>query len=116
VRFSLDDFGTAHAGLSYLRCFPFDAIKIDKSFIQDAVAQLESRAIVKTILAMANVLKLNVIAEGVETEEQLKLLRQMRCRQIQGYLTGRPGPASVVREQFRRLELRKRELLAISRA
>jgi diguanylate cyclase (GGDEF)-like protein len=101
VRFSLDDFGTAHAGLSYLRCFPFDAIKIDKSFVQDAVTQMESRAIVKTILVMASVLKLNVIAEGVENEAQLKLLRQMRCRQIQGYLTGRPAPASVIREQFR---------------
>ena len=66
VRFSLDDFGTAHAGLSYLRSFPFDAIKIDKSFVQDAVTRLESRAIVKTILVMAGVLKLNVIAEGVE--------------------------------------------------
>ncbi len=102
VRFSLDDFGTAHAGLSYLRCFPFDAIKIDKSFVQDAVAQLESRAIVKTILAMASVLKLNVIAEGVETEEQLKLLRQMRCRQVQGYLTGRPAPANAIHDQIQR--------------
>jgi diguanylate cyclase (GGDEF)-like protein len=101
VRFSLDDFGTAHAGLSYLRCFPFDAIKIDKSFVQDAVSHVESRAIVKTILAMASVLKLNVIAEGVETEDQLKLLRQMRCRQIQGHLTGRPVSAAAVREQHR---------------
>ena len=101
VRFSLDDFGTAHAGLSYLRCFPFDAIKIDKSFVQAAVSHVESRAIVKTILAMASVLKLNVIAEGVETEDQLKLLRQMRCRQIQGYLTGRPIPAAAVRDQHR---------------
>jgi diguanylate cyclase (GGDEF)-like protein len=104
VRFSLDDFGTAHAGLSYLRCFSFDAIKIDKSFVQDAVTQPESRAIVKTILAMASVLKLNVIAEGVETEEQLTLLRQMRCRQVQGYLTGRPVPANVAREQIRTRE------------
>lgn len=98
VRFSLDDFGTAHAGLSYLRCFPFDAIKIDKSFVQDALTRPESRAIVKTILVMGNVLKLNVIAEGVETEDQLKLLIQMRCRQVQGFLTGRPMLAPAVRE------------------
>ena len=115
VRFSLDDFGTAHAGLSYLRCFPFDAIKIDKSFIQDAVTRLESRAIVKTILAMANVLKLNVIAEGVETEDQLRLLRQMRCRQVQGYLTGRPVSAAMVRDQNRQHGLSpQRRLEALS--
>lgn len=104
VRFSLDDFGTAHAGLSYLRCFPFDAIKIDKSFVQDALTRPESRAIVKTILVMGNVLKLNVIAEGVETEDQLKLLLQLRCRQVQGFLTGRPMPARAVREFISTLE------------
>ncbi len=97
VRFSLDDFGTAHAGLSYLRSFPFDALKIDKSFVQDAVVRAESRAIVEAILAMGNALKLNVIAEGVETEEQLKLLKQMQCQQVQGFLTGRPGSAADAR-------------------
>ena len=94
IRLSLDDFGTAHAGLSYLRCFPFDTIKIDKSFIQDAVTRPEARAIVNTLLEMGKVLKLDVIAEGVETDEQLELLRGMRCPQIQGYLIGRPMPAS----------------------
>ncbi len=91
LRFSLDDFGTAHAGLSYLRRFPFDTIKIDQSFVQDAASCPDSRAIVTTILAMAEVLKLGVIAEGVETEEQFDVLRKLQCRQVQGYLTGRPA-------------------------
>jgi diguanylate cyclase (GGDEF)-like protein len=99
VRFSLDDFGTAHAGLSYLRSFPFDALKVDKSFVQEAVEQPEARAIVEAILAIGNALKLKVIAEGVETEEQLKLLKQMQCQQVQGYLTGRPVSATRAREQ-----------------
>ena len=99
VRFSLDDFGTAHSGLSYLRSFPFDALKIDKSFVQEAVDQPEARAIVEAILAIGNALKLNVIAEGVETEEQLKLLKQMQCQQVQGYLTGRPVSAARARDQ-----------------
>ena len=90
VRFSLDDFGAAHAGLNYLRCFPFDTIKIDRSFVQEAVERPEARAIVDAILAMGSALGLDVIAEGVETEEQLMLLRKMQCQQVQGYLTGRP--------------------------
>ena len=95
VRFSLDDFGTAHAGLSYLRRFPFDTIKIDQSFVQDVASCPDSHAIVTTILAMAEVLKLDVIAEGVETEEQFDVLRQLQCQQIQGYLTGRPAPVNL---------------------
>ncbi len=102
VRFSLDDFGTAHSGLSYLRSFPFDALKIDKSFVQEAVDQPEARAIVEAILAIGNALKLKVIAEGVETEEQLRLLKQMQCQQVQGYLTGRPVSATHAQAQSRR--------------
>ncbi len=101
VRFSLDDFGTAHSGLSYLRSFPFDALKIDKSFVQEAVERPEARAIVEAILAIGNALKLKVIAEGVETEEQLRLLKQMQCQQVQGYLTGRPVSASRAQAQSR---------------
>ncbi len=91
VRFSLDDFGTAHAGLTYLRRFPFDSIKIDRSFVQDAPSEQESRAIVAAILAMGQAFGLTVIAEGVETEAQLALMREMGCGQVQGYLLGRPG-------------------------
>jgi EAL domain-containing protein (putative c-di-GMP-specific phosphodiesterase class I) len=96
VRFSLDDFGTAHAGLSYLRRFPFDTIKIDKSFVQNAVEQPEARAIVSAILGIAEALKLAVIAEGVEHEAQLNQMRSMGCRYIQGYLTSPPVPPEIL--------------------
>lgn len=92
VQISLDDFGTAHSGLTYLRRFSFDVIKIDKSFVQDAPHQREARAIVAAILAIGEAFRLTVIAEGVETEEQLRVLREMRCTQVQGFLTGRPQP------------------------
>ena len=91
VRFSLDDFGTAHAGLSYLRRFPFDTIKIDKSFVQDTVVQPEARAIVAAVLSIAAALHLGVIAEGVETEAQMAEMRRLGCPHVQGYLTGRPA-------------------------
>ena len=90
LRFSLDDFGTAHAGLSYLRRFPFDSIKIDKSFVQDTVDQPEARAIVAAVLGIGSALGLDVVAEGVETEAQLAELRLMQCDRVQGFLTGRP--------------------------
>jgi EAL domain-containing protein (putative c-di-GMP-specific phosphodiesterase class I) len=98
VRFSLDDFGTAHAGLSYLRRFPFDAIKIDKSFVQEMLDQPEARAIVAAVLGIGAALNLSVIAEGVETEAQLEQLRRMHCKQVQGYLTGRPRLPAAIRE------------------
>jgi len=98
VRFSLDDFGTAHAGLSYLRRFPFDAIKIDKSFVQDTVEQPQARAIVAAVLSIGAALNLEVIAEGVETEQQLDEMRRLQCKHVQGYLTGRPRPAAATRE------------------
>ncbi len=101
VRFSLDDFGTAHAGLSYLRRFPFDTIKIDKSFVQDTVDQPEARAIVAAILGIGAALNLGVIAEGVETEEQLAQMRRLNCKYVQGYLTGRPQPPAATLEYLR---------------
>jgi EAL domain-containing protein (putative c-di-GMP-specific phosphodiesterase class I) len=104
VRFSLDDFGTAHAGLSYLRRFPFDTIKIDKSFVQDSVNQPEARAIVAAVLGIGNALKLGVIAEGVETEEQLALMQQMNCHHVQGYLTGRPQRPERLRAALERAD------------
>jgi len=97
IRFSLDDFGTGHAGLGYLRQFPFDGIKIDKFFIQDMVDQSSARAIVAALLTVSEALDLDVIAEGVETEAQMEALRELRCRHVQGYLTGRPQPARAIR-------------------
>ena len=102
VRFSLDDFGTAHAGLSYLRRFPFDTIKIDKSFVQDTVEQPEARAIVTAVLGIAAALHLGVVAEGVETEAQMAEMRRLGCPHVQGYLTGRPLRAAEIRDYIRR--------------
>lgn len=100
VKFSLDDFGTAHAGLSYLRRFPFDIIKIDKSFVQDTVEEPEARAIVAGILGIGAALRLRVIAEGVETEAQLAQIRQLQGKYVQGFLTGRPVTASAIRRMI----------------
>ena len=90
VRIVLDDFGTAYASMSYLRRFPFDGIKIDKSFVHDLHSDSATLAIVETILSLADRLNLAVVAEGVETDRQLNLLRGLGCPLIQGYLVGRP--------------------------
>ena len=97
VRFSLDDFGTGHSGLGYLRRFPFDVIKIDKLFVQDMVDQPDAEAIVGALMAVSTALNLDVIAEGVETEAQLTALRRRRCRHVQGHLVGRPVSAIEIR-------------------
>ncbi len=97
VRLKLDDFGTGNSSLGYLRQFPFDGIKIDKMFVQDMVEQPQAHAIVAAILAISEALNLNVVAEGVETQEQLQALQKLRCPYVQGYLTGRPQPARDIR-------------------
>ena len=93
TRLCLDDFGTGHAGLSYIRRFTFDVIKIDKSFVQDAVSQPDARAIVSAMIGIGSALGLEVIAEGVETQAHLALVTRLGCRHVQGYATGRPMPA-----------------------
>jgi diguanylate cyclase (GGDEF)-like protein len=93
VHVSLDDFGTGYSSLSYLRRLPLDAIKIDISFIRNVVKNPNDAAIVKAIIAMANNLRLKVIAEGVEDEHQLEFLREHQCDIIQGYLFSPPVPA-----------------------
>jgi diguanylate cyclase (GGDEF)-like protein len=100
IRFSLDDFGTGHSGLGYLRRFPFDVIKIDKLFVQDMVDQPDAEAIVGALLAVSTALNLDVVAEGVETEAQLAALRRRRCRLAQGYLVGMPVPAAEIRPRM----------------
>ncbi len=92
VRIVLDDFGTGFSSLSYLRRFPFDKLKIDQSFMKDLGEDGESDAIVRAILALAHSLRLEVTAEGVETETQLRMLQHYGCDQVQGFLLGRPGP------------------------
>ncbi|WP_227537939.1 bifunctional diguanylate cyclase/phosphodiesterase [Marinobacter vulgaris] len=91
IRFSLDDFGTGYSSMSYLKGLPLDQIKIDQSFVNDVTTNLASSAIVESIIGLARGLGLEVIAEGVETEEQRKWLVKHGCIHFQGYLFGRPG-------------------------
>jgi diguanylate cyclase (GGDEF)-like protein len=96
VRIALDDFGTGYSSLSYLRRFTFDKIKIDKSFVQGQTHDQGVRVILEAILGMCHKLGLPVIGEGVETRQQLMMLRQCGCTEVQGYLLGRPMPADAV--------------------
>jgi diguanylate cyclase (GGDEF)-like protein len=92
VSVAIDDFGTGYSSLSTLRSFPFDRIKIDRSFIFDMIANGDAAAIVTSILGLGRALGRPVVAEGVETEEQLELLRSQGCNHVQGYLIGKPLP------------------------
>tara|TARA_R110000868_G_scaffold193554_12_gene438566 strand:- start:1196 stop:3457 length:2262 start_codon:yes stop_codon:yes gene_type:complete len=96
VRVALDDFGTGYSSLSYLRSFPFDKLKIDRSFIVDLLAHDGATAIIRAITSLADALGMETTAEGVENSDQLDILRAEGCGQIQGYFFSRPIPASEV--------------------
>lgn len=100
VRLAIDDFGTGYSALSYLQRFPIDTIKIDQSFIRNVVSNPESQAIVRAIIGMATALNIRVIAEGVESQEQLAFLRKEGCQECQGYYFGRPLPAEEAATYF----------------
>jgi EAL domain-containing protein (putative c-di-GMP-specific phosphodiesterase class I) len=102
IQFSLDDFGTGYSSLQYIKQLPLDQLKIDQSFIRDLATDSSDKAIVRTIIAMADSLKLDVIAEGVETEQQRQPLLDKGCTHFQGYLFGKPVPIAQFEEQLRR--------------
>lgn len=96
VRISMDDFGTGYSALSYLQCFPFDKIKIDRVFVTDLDSKPQSASIVGAVAAMGRSLHMRVVAEGVETDHEADMLLDLECDEIQGYLIARPMPAAEV--------------------
>jgi diguanylate cyclase (GGDEF)-like protein len=102
VRIVMDDFGTGYSSLSYFRRFPFDKIKIDRSFIRDVTDEGDGLKIVRSIIQLANSLKIDVVAEGVETAEQLRIVSQEGCTEFQGYFFSKPQPASRIADVIKR--------------
>ena len=100
VRIAMDDFGTGYSSLSYLRSFPFDKIKIDRSFIKDLGEEGDCAAIVKAVASLGVALGMTTTAEGVETAEQLRQIRAHGCNEVQGYFFGRPCPANALPALF----------------
>ena len=104
---ALDDFGTGYSSLSTLRAFPFDRLKVDRSFVADIAGSEDAAAIVRAVVGLGRSLGMPVLAEGVETEAQLTALRSLGCALVQGYLIGRPQPigayAPLVRQARRPL-------------
>jgi EAL domain-containing protein (putative c-di-GMP-specific phosphodiesterase class I) len=112
VGISMDDFGTGYSSLSYLRRFPFDKIKIDRSFIRDLSEEPDSIAIIRAVAGLGSSLGIATTAEGVETEAQLQRLREEGCTEVQGYLFSKPIPADQVQLLLQRLDPPKKKAVA----
>jgi len=95
---AIDDFGTGQSSLMYLKRFPIDTIKIDQAFVRDVIGEESAAAIVSYIINLAHMLRLEVVAEGVETEEQYQFLKQHGCDRMQGFLLSVPRPAEATRD------------------
>ena len=92
VKIAMDDFGTGYSSLSYLQKFPFDKIKIDRSFVSNVQSNPQSATIIRAVIGLGRGLNLPIVAEGVETQGELDFLTEEACDEIQGYLVGRPAP------------------------
>ena len=100
IKISIDDFGTGYSSLARLKSYPIDELKIDRSFVDDITEQGQDRAIAQTIIAMSKTLGFSVVAEGVETQEQLETLRELGCDIVQGYLISEPISAKEFTRRF----------------
>lgn len=98
IRISLDDFGTGYSSLGYLRKFTVDKVKIDRSFVSGITKDADHLAIVQAVVGLTHALGMTSVAEGVETEEQLILIRASGCNEAQGYLFSHPLPADAIKE------------------
>jgi EAL domain-containing protein (putative c-di-GMP-specific phosphodiesterase class I) len=100
ITIAIDDFGTGFSSLSYLSKLPVDTVKIDRSFIVDMLSGADGLTLVSVIINLAHALKLNVVAEGVETAEQLRQLQVLNCDEMQGYLFGKPVPSEIFEKKY----------------
>jgi diguanylate cyclase (GGDEF)-like protein len=114
IRIALDDFGTGYSSLNYLKRYPVDSIKIDRSFVAQLVPKSPSAAIVQAMVTLAHALNIEVTAEGVETHEQMTILKGMGCNLFQGFLLAPPAPEDVVEAKFRRASDAKKGIAQVA--
>jgi EAL domain-containing protein (putative c-di-GMP-specific phosphodiesterase class I) len=104
VHIAIDDFGTGYSSLSYISRLPVHSLKIDRSFIHGMTDDPDKTSVVSSIISLGHALRMEVVAEGVETEAQSQLLRLLRCDQIQGYLVSRPLPGEAMKTWLKSIE------------